>query len=252
MRKVLNDSRLGRFLVAVIAAAGAILLQFVLEPAAGPAALWLCYTGGVVMGAWYGGLKPGMVTTLILTIAAAYNLTPPPPAVQIAATDGRALAIFAIMSLAICEAMQRLRMERLRSMHAENRLREVLENTHDMVLSVDQELACTYANKRTGKVARRPSAQLVGRSLRTIFPETPGSVIYRELNRVLIERTPARFQDCVESTKRWYEFEASPSTAGINLFVRDVTDQMHAQGERAAISTVREAQQAPDGSGTGL
>ena len=70
MQRVLNDSRLGRFTVAILAAGLAVVLQQVLVPVAGPAALWLCFVGGVIIGAWYGGLKPGLITTLVLTTSA--------------------------------------------------------------------------------------------------------------------------------------------------------------------------------------
>lgn len=242
MERVLNDSRVGRFIVALMAAAAGILLRIVLEPVAGPAALWLCYTGAVILSAWYGGLRPGFLTTSVVAISAAYTIDPQSHSDQMSSTDGWALTVFIALSLAICFAMQGLRMERLRAMHAESRLRDVLESSYYVVVSVDQELACIYGNAQAAKLARRPPQQLPGRSLRTLFPETPGSALYRELNRVLMDRTPVQFQDYMESTKRWYEFEVSPSRGGINLFVRDITDTKQMETER---STAAEKRQPP-------
>lgn len=241
MQRVLNDSRVGRFTVAVIAALLALLAHLALEPLAGPAALWLCFIAGVIFGAWYGGLKPGLITTFVLVISSLYFNVAAVPNDPDRSPEYWAIAIFGLLSLAVCLAMQRLRVERFETMHARAQLAEALESTQDIVLSVDPELRCIYANARAGQLAKKPPAQLLGRSLRTIFPETPGIGIYRELNHVLLERTPARFQDRLEAAKRWFEFEAAPASAGINLFIRDITERKKADLDRMAKARARGA-----------
>lgn len=241
MQRVLNDSRLGRFTVAILAAVLALILRQMFVPVAGPAALWLCFTGGVITGAWYGGLKPGLITTLALTISAIWLNETDLPADADPSAERWASALFLLLAIAVCVAMQRLRMERYQSMNVRSQLLEAIEATQDIVLSVDPELRCAFANARAGQLAKKPPAQLLGRSLRTIFPETPGTVIYRELNHVLLERTTARFQDRVEATKRWYEFEAAPASIGINLFIRDITERKNAELERVTKAKAREA-----------
>lgn len=241
MQRVLNDSRLGRFTVAILAAGLAVVLQQVLVPVAGPAALWLCFVGGVIIGAWYGGLKPGLITTLVLTTSAIWLNETELPVSADPSAERWASALFLLLSISVCIAMQRLRMERYQSMNTRSQLLEAIEATQDVVLSVDPELRCVFANTRAGQLAKKTPAHLLGRSLRTIFPETPGTVIYRELNRVLLERTTARFQDRVEATKRWYEFEAAPASIGINLFVRDITERKNADLQRVTKAKEREA-----------
>src|SRR3954469_18166677 len=192
MKPVLNDSRPVRITVAVLAALFAVTMWGFLQYLAGPAALWLCFSGGVVLGAWFGGLKPGLITTLILAVTAIYvNETAVAP--EGGLVSGRwAIGVFTLMSLAICWAMQGLRMERFKAQHAQERLHEVLESTQDIVISVDQDFRCLFANARAGQFAKKPPAQLFSRSLRTIFPEAPGTTVYRELNYVLRERVPSR------------------------------------------------------------
>ncbi len=241
MEQVLNDSRLGRFAVAILATVLALVLRLLFEPVAGPAAMWLCFTAGVTIGAWYGGLKPGLVTTSLLTATAVWaNETSLPPETDLSPYRW-ASALFLLLALAICVAMQRLRMERFQSMHAQTQYRSLLESSQEIVLSVDSELRCVYANPRAGQVAKKAPAQILGRSLRTIFPETPGGTLYRELTHVLMNRTPARFEDRLEATKRWYEFEAAPAASGINLFVRDITDLRNAELDRVNKARAREA-----------
>ena len=240
MQRVLNDSRPARLTVAVLAALLALMLWGLLQYLAGPAALWLCFSGGVVLGAWFGGLKPGLITTFILTVAAVYINETNAPAEQTASAARWASGMFALMAFAVCFAMQGLRMERFKAQHAQERLHQVLESTQDLVISVDQDFRCLFANARAGQFAKKAPPQLFGRSLRTIFPEAPGTVVYRELNHVLRDRLPAKFQDRMEGTRRWYEFEAYPMPTGITLFIRDITPQKNAEAERAAKARVRQ------------
>lgn len=241
MQRILNDSRVGRFAVAVMAAPLALLCHLALEPLAGPASLWLCSIAGVIFGAWYGGLKPGLITTFLLVVSSLYFNVAAVPNDPDRSPEYWAIAIFALLSLAVCIAMQRLRMERFETIRAKSQLAEALESTQDIVLSVDPELRCVYANARAGQLAKKPPAQLLGRSLRTIFPETPGTVIYRELNHVLLDHAPTRFQDRLEAAKRWFEFEATPVSSGINLFIRDITDRKKAELAQIAKVRAREA-----------
>lgn len=241
MQRVLNDSRVGRFAVAIVAALLALLAHLALEPLAGPAALWLCFIAGVIFGAWYGGLKPGLITTFLLVVSSLYFNVAAVPNDPDRSPEYWAVAIFALLSLTVSVAMQRLRMERFETMHARARLAEALESTQDIVLSVDPELRCVFANARAGQLAKKAPSQLLGRSLRTIFPETPGTTVYRELNHVLLERAPARFQDRLEAAKRWFEFEATPVSAGINLFIRDITERKKVELDHISKARAREA-----------
>ena len=240
---VTHESRLFRLLVAVAATLGAVLMRLATGDAVGAHGPWLWSTLAVVISAWFGGLKPGMVTAAPLMAIGYYLET-----ARAAATPGPADAmgspalsalVFGLTCFVICAAMQSLRMARFGSLHAENRLHKVLESTQDAILAIDGDFCCLYANARAGQIAKKEPAMLFGKSLRTVFPETPAVTIYKELQRTLRERAPVHFEDQVcsggaEATNRWYEFNAYPSAAGLTLFIRDITERKVADRERKA------------------
>jgi PAS domain S-box-containing protein len=228
------DSRLFRSLVAMAAAAVALLVRMAIDSAVQPQAPWLILIMGVAFSAWYGGLKPGLLTTLLL-LPGGYYLN---------GNSGElGAALFAITAVAICMAMQTLRMEKFRSQTTGQRLHEVLESTQDAILSLDRDLCCLYANRPAGQIAKKDPSLLYGKSLRLIFPETPTVTLYRELNRVVRERIPSHFTEKTAIARRWYEFEAYPTPAGLNLFVRDVTARKALETEQAAIRSTHAAEQ---------
>ena len=238
------DSRPVRLFVAV-AAAG---LAFALRLAAGlaldspvlPQTSWLCFLLGVVFSAWYGGLKPGLVTAGLLLLAGLRLESPPVPnpfgsgfpepgPVVLGAL------LFLVASLAICSAMQRLRMEHFRAQSTGARLHDVLESSQDAIISLDPGFRCLYANARAGHIAKKQPAMLHGKSLRAVFPESPAVILYKELQRALREDAPVSFEEPGPGG-RWYAFDAYPGPGGLNLFIRDITSRKIGEAERGAVA----------------
>ncbi len=234
-----NDSRKARLAAAIGAALLALAVREATAPLVGTQSRWLCFVLGVVLSAWYGGWKPGAVTTALLLPVGIY-LNYGPGEATVTGSPTLATILFLLTATAICAAMQRLRTEQFKSAAAGARLHEVLESTQDAILSIDAEFHCLYANKRAGQIVRKEPALLFGKSLRTVFPETPSVIIYRELNRAVRERTPVHFEDRVELSRRWYEFEAYPAPRGLNVFIRDITEKKGAEEQRALVARALE------------
>ncbi|MES1262517.1 MAG: PAS domain-containing protein, partial [Acidobacteriota bacterium] len=236
------NSRPFRLLTAVLAAGFALLLRRVADPVAGPSTFWLCAILGVVFSAWHGGLKPGLVTSALLLLAGLWFEAPSLPAGSEAQPPAAAFPafsafLFSCAALAVCAAMQRLRTEHFKAQATTARLHDVLESTPDAILSLDGEFRCLYANARAGQIAKRQPALLCGKSLRTVFPETPSVIVYKELQRALREGLPVHFEDRAGTSRRWYEFEAYPVPAGLNLFVRDITARKVTEARRFSVTS---------------
>jgi PAS domain S-box-containing protein len=247
------DSRQVRLLVAVAAAMLVFLLRMATDSLAGANVQWLWFVMAVAFSARFGGFKPGLITAGPLLAAGYYldsgqtaalaladNTVPFAP--HAATSPLYSAILFSLTAAAICAAMQRLRMERFHAQHARHRLHDVLESTQDAILSVDGDLCCLYVNARAGRIAKKHPSLLYGKSLRTVFPETPASVIYRELQRTLREGIPSHFEDRVADANRWYEFSAYPAAAGVNIFVRDITAGKSAERERNSVAAALEGE----------
>ena len=258
------DSRRVRLAVAILSALAALIFSRPIGMAAGAGGLWMTLLAGVIFAAWYGGMKPGLIATAML-LAAGLWLAPIPPEQSLAQSSGAlegipptpspqpgpvqpsqevrfAALFFVAVSTVVCVAMQRLRMERFRSEHTQARLRQVLDSTFDAVLSVDPEFRCQYANIPAAKLAKQTPGQMYSRSLRTIFPETPGMSMYRDLSRAFREQAPAQFEHRNESTGRRYDIRAWPSPAGLTLFIRDVTSVRESELARQTVARELEAE----------
>ena len=102
MESAFPDSRTARLGVAVLAALFAYLLGTGPGELAGAAGLYLFFAGGVLASAWFGGIKPGLLTAVILSCAGIW-LAP-----------GLAAVLFPFFAVAICAALRSLWLEQRR------------------------------------------------------------------------------------------------------------------------------------------
>ena len=75
----------------------------------------------------------------------------------------------------------------------------------------------------------RPAADLLGKKLREEYPGTLGTSFERNYRRAVAEQAAVAFQEYFEPHDRWYEGHAYPSPEGLSVYLRDVSDRVHAE-----------------------
>jgi signal transduction histidine kinase/HAMP domain-containing protein len=107
------------------------------------------------------------------------------------------------------------------------RITLIFESTTDGVLLVDW-------NWRIGYVNGPASAQLaedrdvIGMTLLEAFPDVAYTEILSRFREAMSEQRPASFEAFCERRSIWYALNACPSSQGIAIYVRDITEQKHA------------------------
>ncbi|HYD98333.1 MAG TPA: ATP-binding protein [Alphaproteobacteria bacterium] len=107
------------------------------------------------------------------------------------------------------------------------RLKGVLEGTFDNIYAVDRDWRLTYLN-RNAMAAIGGGRDLVGTNLWEAFPEAVGTTIWTEFRRAVADRVPVAFETYYQPFDAWYEATAFPSSEGLSVFFRDVTDRRRA------------------------
>jgi PAS domain S-box-containing protein len=107
------------------------------------------------------------------------------------------------------------------------RITLIFESTTDGVLIVDW-------NWRIGYVNGPASAQLaedrdvIGMTLLEAFPDVAYTEILSRFREAMSEQRPASFEAFCERRSIWYALNACPSSQGIAIYVRDITEHKHA------------------------
>lgn len=117
-------------------------------------------------------------------------------------------------------------------------LNDQLATTFESITSgfytLDRQWRFTYANHETERVARRPRGELLGRSMMELFPWFAGSRLHREYQRALSEGRAVHFEVFLEALGVWGEVHGYPSSRGIAVYFKDITDRRFAQDAQRA------------------
>ena len=163
--RVAGLSPAARYAIAVVAAGLAVLLRIGLEPLWGDKLRLLPFYPAMMASSWLGGFWPGMVTTLLCAVAAAYRWMP--PVFSFAAADvgdGIALVLFVGIGLVISGLNEAWHRASARVIESADRLRVTLGSIGDAVIATDDQgrvtminaVACTLTGWTAAEAADRP------------------------------------------------------------------------------------------------
>lgn len=116
--------------------------------------------------------------------------------------------------------------ERERSL--ESRLTATLASIADGILFVDEHDQITYANPRAIEMSRLPESQLLDTPLWSLFPDAVAAGFRDSFNRARASGGRVVHRALFAPYGRWFETTAYPTTDGLAVYLRDVTDEQAA------------------------
>jgi PAS domain S-box-containing protein len=122
------------------------------------------------------------------------------------------------------ETTERKKMES-RLKRNEERLNSLVNSIKDGFLELDREWRFTYINKRAANNGNFEPEDLVGEKIWEKFPYMVKSKFEEVYRKVMDTRMPAHFEVKGLIRDQWYEVSVYPSTAGISVFWRDITER---------------------------
>lgn len=229
--------------MAVLCAVLSVLARMALDPLFGIRLPLLTFFPAVALAAWFGGFRPGLVTTVLCALAATYYWFPPTHTLRGKDPhDLIALALFVSIGVlfgVLSEALHRRR----RQMDA------LLDHALDAVIVADREGRIVTWNPRAEQLFGWSRNEVLGRELAdTIVPPSLREAHRRGFERYLatgegpvlnrLIELPARRRDGTEIS---VEIAITPVRLGhtviFSAFVRDISERKRIEAERAALLT---------------
>ncbi|HEV2853635.1 MAG TPA: ATP-binding protein [Thermoanaerobaculia bacterium] len=242
-----------RYGLALAAVAVTLILKLPLDQAVGRSAPFQLFSLAIVFSAWFGGLGPGLLATVLSTAIGtvfAVQVTPGTTAAVLRT------AVFFLQGVGISSIGHLLERERLRTQGAAARLAQanqraadILESINDAFFSLDREWRFTYANRVFERLVGRRAEDLAGKVFWEVYPQLAGTDYEAHYRRAVREQVPVRFIEQGSLSGRWYEIHAYPSEAGLSVFSTDIDERMRVkEGEEQRLAQIqdlaREAQEA--------
>ena len=249
-----------RYGLAFLAIALALLLRFAVWPLLGSDVPFLLLWPAVMVCAWYGGVGPGLLATLLSALAACYFLLEPQYSFAVAKpADVTAIILYLLLGASLSTLIEAIhRAKRRVEQHAFDLQNQrewfhvILASIGDAVIATDPVGRVAFMNaiaqRLTGWTAEQAKGQWLEKVLRIVNEETRATVenpVHKVLETGAIvglaNHTVLLSKDGVEVP---IDDSAAPirsalgSLQGVVLVFRDVTERT-ATGERAATTGAR-------------
>jgi two-component system, NarL family, sensor kinase len=224
---------IARYGVAVVSVTVALFSSRLLDLylVGAPVSLFLC---AVIFSAWFGGIRPGLLATVLSILAFKYNFTAPVYSLFVDIKEIPRLLIFALSAFFVCllSAAQRRATEALRhardklagtvqelerinkALHTENaernraqkalreseeRLQDIIDNTTAVVFVKDLDLRYLLVNREYERRYRVRRDQICGKTDFDIHPYAVAEVVRGNDRQVIEAGAPIQFEETVPS-----------------------------------------------------
>src|SRR6202048_4951073 len=107
------------------------------------------------------------------------------------------------------------------------RITTIFESTTDSVAIVDRDWRVSYLNERAWTQIGE-GRDLIGANLWEAFQDAADTEIFSQLREAMSDQRPASFEALCPRRGVWYALNAFPSSEGLAVFFRDITEQKHA------------------------
>jgi PAS domain S-box-containing protein len=246
-----------RYSVAVVSVAVALGLKLLLDPISGQHA-FLLLAGAVLVGAWFGGLGPGLLTTALATMVADYFFLPPVGAFIGPTLQAVPLVLFALEGLLISSLVAALRSARERAQmsaqelrnyqeslrRSEERFRIVIEGVKDYaIFMLDPEGRVATWNEGSERIYGYTAEEIVGEH----FAVYTGEGVKRgHVEELAVAAEEGHYEEEGERVRKngsrfWASVlitalrDEEGNLKGFSKVVRDITERK--EGERALIES---------------
>lgn len=101
----------------------------------------------------------------------------------------------------------------------------IWESMTDAFYTLDAQWHITHVNSQAARLMQRNAKELIGKSVWEEFPEAIGSTFEQEFRRAIAEQVNVDFEAFFPSYDCWYEVHAYPSSAGLAVYFRDISER---------------------------
>ncbi len=219
-------SRFTRYLAALVLAIAAQAGSFLfVVPASMPL---IVYAPFVVVSAAFGGLGPGLLTTILCVAEALYFFViEPVGSFTLAHATGLEL-LGSLLATGVIASVFTEKLHRSAEQLAEahRKTADILNSIQDGFTSLDRECRYTYVNEAAARMLGKTPQELLGRNLWEVWPLAADSPFGAAARRVVADNVRVDVEAFYgEPLNAWLEFRCYPLPDGMSLFFSDTTER---------------------------
>lgn len=247
MKRNFELPRWSHFLIAVISTLLVIALRYAATPVLKDTAPFFLTTVAVTVSAYIGGLWPGLLATLLTTMAGIILFLIPGEQYQLDEVRTRfviaAQITISIVVSFICGALRSSEIAASESAEQERKaigqLNSLFDSITDSVLAVGRDLSLLHYN-RTAAETWNLSLAAQGRPLAECLPAETVEVLTTPIKEAIGGTSPTSLEFRNEQSGRWFDVRVFPSEEGVLVYFHDVSVRVAHEKEMASAISERE------------
>ncbi len=134
--------------------------------------------------------------------------------------DGKCVKVYG--SFQDINARKKAELEALKVFEEKN---SILESIGDGFFAVDKQWIVTYWNKEAEKMLGISKNTIIDKNLWEIFLHDTDTYSYKKYHEAVETNQVLKFEDYYQRLERWFEISAYPSSTGLSVFFKDITDR---------------------------
>ncbi|MBN8673326.1 MAG: PAS domain S-box protein [Chitinophagales bacterium] len=103
--------------------------------------------------------------------------------------------------------------------------RDILDRISDGFIALDKEWRYVYINNEASELIGRQPAELLGRSMWDLYPDAVGNEFYRAYHAAMEKQQYHFIEAYYQEYNKWFENHIYPSSGGLSIHFRDITDK---------------------------
>jgi two-component system sensor kinase FixL len=156
--------------VAVLLVAASLLTRWILSGWFAGNVPYLQFFPAILVAAWYGGLGPGILATVLSALAAMYFFLPPAGLAVGDAPDAMSLGLFVVIGLGIAWLNHQRRNAAIVSASRAERLDAIINTTVDGIIVISAEGKIEAFNRGAERLFGYPESEVLGRNVSLLMP----------------------------------------------------------------------------------
>lgn len=105
------------------------------------------------------------------------------------------------------------------------RITSILESITDAFFTLDKDWRFAYVNQQAEHLLQRSGKELLGKNIWQEFSPAVGSTFDQEYHRAAEQRSAVHFEEFYEPLATWFEVHAYPSSEGLSVYFRDISER---------------------------
>ena len=143
------------------------------------------------------------------------------------------------------EAQARLECTVVEVAVAKDRLETVLASITDAYLVLDSDWRFVEVNPVAQEAFARPAAELLGKVIWDVFPQTVGGEVYEQYHAAVASGQAVHFEVKSRIVDKWWEIHAYPRAGRLEVYMREITARKEAEARLAYLASFPERNPTP-------